>query len=122
VFVRDIEKEAPLTRGLGEAFLKLLAPLAPHLCEELWQQLGYTTSIAYAPWPELDPALLVEDEVEIAVQVKGKMRARLRLAPDAPESAAVAAARALPNVSRHLGEGELRRVIYVPGRLLNLVP
>ncbi len=122
VFVREIEKDGPLPRSIGESFLCLLSPLAPHLAEELWQLLGHRTSIAHARWPELDESLLVEDEVEIAVQVKGKMRARVSLAPDASQAAALAAALALPNVKRHVGDGEPRRVIYVPGRLLNIVP
>jgi len=122
VFVRDIEKDGPLTRELGEAYLCLLAPLAPHLTEELWERIGQRLPIAHARWPELDESLLIEDAVEVAVQVKGKLRARIQLAPDASEEVALATALALPNVQKHVGDGPPRRVIYVAGRLLNIVP
>jgi len=122
VFVRDLEKDAPATRALVEPFVLLLAPLAPHLAEELWEQLGHSESLASAPWPQADPAFLVSDEIEISVQVAGKLRARVRVAKDADEAAVRAAARDDENVKKHLGAGEPRRVIYVPGRLINFVP
>ena len=98
-----------------------LAPMAPHLCEEIWERLGHTHSIALESWPEFDPALLVEEEVEIGVQVQGKMRARVRVPADADQDAAYAVAAANENVARHIGSREPRRLIYVPGRLLNIV-
>jgi leucyl-tRNA synthetase len=122
VFVRDIENDGPVPRSCAEPFLLLLAPFAPHLAEELWRRLGHAESLAYEPWPEADKDYLVEDEVEIAVQVKGKVRAKLTVPADADEDAVVAAALAQPNVKRHVGDAPPRRVIYVPGRLLNLVP
>ena len=121
VFVRDIERDAPLPRGVGETFLCLLGPLAPHLCEELWERLGHTTSIAYAKWPEADAELLVEEEVEISVQVQGKMRARVLVPADADENSAFALAVENENVARHVESKEPRRLVYVPGRLLNIV-
>jgi leucyl-tRNA synthetase len=121
VFVRDIEKDGPMPRELGEAFLKLLSPLAPHLAEELWQRLGHGETIAYEPWPEADPALLVEDEVEIAVQVAGKMRGRVRVPADAPEDIVCEIAMAQPNVAKYLADRSPKRVVYVAGRLLNFV-
>ena len=80
VFVRDVAKDAPVPRDAAEAFVKLLAPLAPHAAEELWEKLGHAESIAYAPWPVADPALLVADTVTIAVQVNGKRRAEIEVA------------------------------------------
>ena len=121
VFVRDVDRDAPLPRGLGETFLRLLGPMAPHLCEELWEALGHKTSITYAEWPEADALLLVEEEVEISVQVQGKMRARVRVPADADESSAYALAVENENVARHVDSKEPRRVVYVPGRLLNIV-
>ncbi len=121
VFVRDVVKHEPMPRGIGETLLLLLAPLAPHLAEELWERLGHAESLAYEPWPEADPALLVEEEVEISVQVQGKMRARVRLPADADQAAAYAVAAAHENVKRHIGSREPRRLVYVPGRLLNIV-
>ncbi len=122
VFVRDVEKDGPATRALVEAFVLLLAPLAPHLGEELWQQLGHAESLVRAPWPVADPALLVQDEIELTVQVAGKVRDRVRVPSDADQATALAAALASENVAKHVGAGAPRRVIYVPGRLINLVP
>jgi leucyl-tRNA synthetase len=122
VFVRDVEKAGAIPRSAAEAFVLLLSPFAPHLGEQLWRALGHGESLAYEPWPEADPGLLVEEEVEIAVQVKGKLRARVRVAADADERTVCEMALADENVRRHLGDGEPRRVVYVPGRLVNLVP
>jgi leucyl-tRNA synthetase len=122
VFVRDVEKDGPATRALVEPFVLLLAPLAPHLAEELWQKLGHRESLVRAPWPVADPALLTRDEIELSVQVAGKLRARVRVPADADEATARAAALADENVRKHLSAREPRRVIYVPGRLINLVP
>ena len=121
VYVRDIEKDGPFPAAMAETFLLLLSPLAPHLCEELWQRIGHAESLAYEPWPEADPALLVDDAVEIAVQVQGKVRAKIRVPADADEDTVLEAAMAVENVARHVGDGRPRRVIYVAGRLLNIV-
>ncbi len=122
VFARDAEKDAPLPRALAEPFALLLAPFAPHLAEELWRGLGHARSLAYEPWPAADPALLVADEVEIAVQVAGKLRARVRVPADASEARVREIARADANVVKHLGDAAPRKVVYVPGRLVNFVP
>jgi leucyl-tRNA synthetase len=122
VFVRDLEKDSPATRALVEPFVLLLAPLAPHLAEELWEKLGHGESLARAPFPEADPAFLAVAEIEISVQVAGKLRGRVRVPADADEAAVRAAAQGDENVRKHLGAKEPRRVIYVPGRLINFVP
>ena len=122
VFVRDVEKDSPATRALVEPFVLLLAPLAPHLAEELWEKLGHSESLARAPFPEADPEFLAVDEIEISVQVAGKLRARVRVPADAAEATVREAALADENVRKHLGAKEPRRVIYVPGRLINFVP
>jgi leucyl-tRNA synthetase len=121
VFVRDIEKDGPVPQGTAAAFARLLAPFAPHLAEELWERLGHAESLAYAPWPEADPALLVDEEIEIAVQVQGKLRARIHVPAEADEALVRELALNEANVRRHVGDREPRRVVYVPGRLLNLV-
>jgi leucyl-tRNA synthetase len=100
----------------------MVAPFAPHLAEELWERLGHEGSVFDgANWPEFDPEKAVEDSVEIAVQVNGKLRATISVGKDAPEAEVVGAARAEENVSRHLEGKEERRVIHVPGRLVNFV-
>ncbi len=110
-----------MPQEVGTSFLRLLGPMAPHICEELWERLGHTESIAHEKWPEADLALLVEDEVEISVQVQGQMRARVQVPADADQDRAYAVAAANENVSRHIGSREPRRLVYVPGRLLNIV-
>jgi leucyl-tRNA synthetase len=122
VFVRDVEKDGPATRPIVETFVLLLAPLAPHLAEELWQRLGHAHSLVREPWPVAEAAFLIDDEIELSVQVAGKMRDRVRVPADADEATALAAALASENVRKHVGSGAPRRVIYVPGRLINLVP
>jgi len=99
----------------------LLAPSAPHIAEELWERLGKPYSVHTQQWPASDPALTVEAEVEVAVQVNGKVRARLMLPTDAPEAAARERALADPAVRPHVAGKEVVRVIYVPNRLLNVV-
>ncbi|MDA0352786.1 MAG: leucine--tRNA ligase [Chloroflexi bacterium] len=104
-----------------DSLLLLMAPLCPHVSEELWERRGHEYSIHLQSWPESDTALMVEDTVEIPVQVNGKVRDRVSVAPDADEATVRAAAEALPRWSEHLGGKEPFRVIYVPGRLLNVV-
>jgi len=105
----------------AEKLALLLSPFAPHIAEELWNLLGHTESIAYEPWPEADPSLLVSDTLEIPVQVNGKMRGRVTVPADADQDAVIAIAREDDNVRRHLDGQNVRRAIYVPGRILNFV-
>ena len=121
VFVRDIGREAPIARGAADAFVRLLGPFAPHIAEELWGKLGHAESIAYAPWPVADAAMLVADTVTIAVQVNGKRRAEVEVPAQADEDAVKAAALANENVQRHLEGKTPRKVIVVKGRLVNIV-
>jgi leucyl-tRNA synthetase len=121
IFVREVEKQASITRPLAESFVLLLSPFAPHVAEELWEALGHPESLAYEPWPEADPAKLATDEVEIAVQVQGKVRGRVRVPADADSEAVADLALAEENVRKHVGDQTPRRVIYVPGRLVNFV-
>ncbi|MCU0625396.1 MAG: leucine--tRNA ligase [Gemmatimonadaceae bacterium] len=100
--------------------VQLVAPFAPHLAEQCWAQLGGTGSIFDAGWPTYDPALLVADTVTVAVQVNGKLRGTVTLAPSATQEEALAAALADPGVAKFV-TGTPRKVIFVPGRLLNIV-
>lgn len=115
-------KPAPaVSRFAREAFALMLAPLAPHLAEELWSRLGNKPSIFNARWPEYDPALTVEDVIELAVQVNGKLRDRFSIAADADEQAVRAAALQCPRVIEALGDKQPLRVIIVPKRLVNVI-
>jgi len=101
--------------------LLLMAPLVPHIAEELWSRRGLEYSIHQQPWPEADPALMVGDTLTLAVQVNGKRRDEIEVAVDADEDAIRRAAMASPKVQRHLRGREPKRVIVVPGRLVNLI-
>ena len=120
VFVNQAEKNG-LTEDMHETFLKIMAPFAPHLTEELWQGAGKATSIHLESFPEADPELLKVDKVTIGVQVNGKLRGSIELTPDETEAKAVAAAKADPKVVKYLEGNEPKKVIYVPGKILNLI-
>jgi leucyl-tRNA synthetase len=100
--------------------IPLVAPFAPHIAEELWEQTGGTGSVFDSAWPRFDPALAAEDSIELVVQVNGKVRSRLTVPRDISEEAAVVAALADPTVAKFVG-GAPRKIIFVPGRLLNIV-
>jgi len=108
-------------REVAEPLVLLLAPLAPHMAEELWSRMGHDRSLASEPFPTADPAWLVRDTVEVAVQVNGKLRARIHVSPDIDAAALEAAARADEKVAGLLDGRSVRRVIVVPGRLVNFV-
>jgi leucyl-tRNA synthetase len=120
-YINFLYKEDTVPKAAVEPFVITLAPYAPHIAEELWNRLGHEDTIVDAAWPEHDPAVLVEDTVEIAVQVMGKMRATIALATDADEATAVAIARSNPDVEKYIEGKTIRRVIFVPGRILNFV-
>jgi len=103
------------------AMTLMLAPLAPHLAEEMWARLGHAESLAYEEFPEPDPAYLVVDEVEIPVQVDGKVRARVKVPAGASEAEHEAGARADERIAELLGGAEVLKAIVVPGRLVNFV-
>ena len=110
----------PLCREVAEVLVKLLAPIAPHFAEELWQvALEGTGSVHEQPWPEFDPEQAKADEVELAVQLNGKVKAKVTVAADADEDAVKAAAQQA--ISGALEGKAVRKVIYVPGRLVNVV-
>jgi len=108
-------------RSAIETLAKLVAPMMPHLAEEAWHSMGMDGLVADAAWPEVDPALLVEDEVTIAVQHKGKLRDTLTVPKGASKEALEAMALASENVQRSIDGAEIRKVIVVPDRLVNIV-
>ncbi len=104
-----------------ESLLQVLAPFAPHIAEELWHQLGNETTIHIDNWPEWDEEYLIENTAVIIVQVNGKLRAKLELSPEVSEEEAIAAAKAHEKIAPLLVGSELKRAIYIKGKVVNLV-
>jgi len=101
--------------------LRLLSPIAPHITHELWRALGYGEDILHAPWPEPDPAALEQDEIELVVQVNGKLRGNIRVAKTAARDAIEAAAIANEQVQKFVAGHTVKKIVVVPGRLVNVV-
>ena len=110
-----------LTADQKKMIVRLIAPLAPHLAEEIWDQLGEKESIFNALWPEYDEALTVSSTVTLAVQVNGKLRGQVEVEADIAEDAAIEAAADLENVQKYLDGKEIVKKIYVPGKIVGFV-
>jgi leucyl-tRNA synthetase len=121
IFVNEAYKAESLPLQAMENFVQLLSPLAPHIAEELWERLGHSGTITYAPWPEYQEAFTVDDEVEIVVQVNGKIVERVKIAADLPQEDMQEAAMALPRVQELTAGKTIVKVIAVRGKLVNLV-
>ena len=113
--------EGPTPQVLADALVPMIAPLVPHFAEELWSRMGKDGSVVYAEFPNADPALLVDDEIEIPVQIKGKVRSRIMIAADADQATIEAAALADPRIVELLDGAEIRKVIVIPGKMVNIV-
>ncbi len=113
--------DGPTPREVAEPLVLMLAPLVPHIAEELWRLLGHDDTVVYTPFPEADPALLVDDTIEMPVQVNGKVRARITVDADADADAVQAVALADARIAELVGGGEPRKVIVVPKKLVNIV-
>lgn len=104
-----------------EALVSCIAPFAPHIADELWSQLGNESSVQTDSWPTFNPEYLQTDEITVVVQVNGKVRAELSVAADASEEDIVTAAKTSDKILAHTEGKEIRKVIYVPGKLVNIV-
>ncbi len=120
ISVNELENAEVIALSDFKLFLQILAPFAPHVTEELWRSFGEKKSIHVSGWPKWNPKLLVESEVTIAVQVNGKVRGEMTVAVDALEADVLAMAKMLPSVEKYL-TSEPKRIIYVKGRLVNIV-
>ncbi|HJD15008.1 MAG TPA: leucine--tRNA ligase [Candidatus Enterococcus stercoripullorum] len=121
VFVNEAYKADALPYAYIEGFVQLLAPIAPHIAEELWEILGNEGGISYVPWPTFDEAALVESEVEIVCQINGKVRAKLMVLVDSSKEALEELALANEQVKEHIAGKTVRKVIAVPNKLVNIV-
>jgi leucyl-tRNA synthetase len=120
-FVNGVSGVEPRPRAIVEPFVLLLSPFAPHLAEECWEVLGHGKTLAYEPWPEFDPKLLAESEVEIPVQINGKLRAKVIVPRGADHPAAQQIALSDPRVAELISGKQIVKAVYVPDRLLNFV-
>jgi leucyl-tRNA synthetase len=121
VMVNEMEQLEQVPRAVLAPLTQILAPFAPHLAEELWELLGHKESIARAPWPAFDPALVEQLELTIPVQINGKKRGELKVGKGLAEAEAVELALADPNVAKYLEGKPPSRVIWVQDRILTLV-
>ena len=119
--LNDFSNIGSVTRGEYSILLQLLNPFAPHLTEELWEQTGHTQELAYTPWPEFDPSKCVENHVEIAVQVNGKIRARITVGVQDDAAAVLAVAKQHERVASELAGKTIVKELYVPKKLVNVV-
>ncbi|PCF67941.1 leucine--tRNA ligase [Staphylococcus pseudintermedius] len=121
VFINECYKADNISKAYAEGFVKMLAPIAPHVGEELWSILGHDTTITYQPWPSFDPSLLEEDVVEIVVQVNGKVRAKIEIPKDMSKADMEATALANDNIKAAIEGKDVKKVIAVPQKLVNIV-
>jgi leucyl-tRNA synthetase len=120
-WVNDLQQRRSLASEELRTLLQLLAPIAPYVSEELWEQIGEPYSVHQTSWPEADETLAKARQMNVAVQIDGKTRDVIQLAAGAGEASAVAQAKASEKVSRHLDGRQIARTIYVPDRLVNFV-
>ncbi|RBW71404.1 leucine--tRNA ligase [Bacillus taeanensis] len=121
VFINEAYKQEVLPKSFMEGFVKMLAPVAPHISEELWNKLGETNTLAYAAWPTFDESKLVEDEIQIVIQINGKVRAKLSIAKDATKENMEEIALNDERIKEQIEGKTVRKVIAVPGKLVNIV-
>jgi leucyl-tRNA synthetase len=121
VFINEAYKAEVLPKRYVEGFVKMLSPIAPHISEELWEKLGYSETISYEAWPAYDEAKLVDDEVEIVVQINGKVKTKLMVPADANREALQEIAMGDVKIKEQIDGKTIRKVIAVPGKLVNIV-
>ncbi|KAF0095686.1 MAG: leucyl-tRNA synthetase [Puniceicoccaceae bacterium 5H] len=121
IFMNHVAKAETVQASTARAFVQLLAPICPHISEELWQRLGGEGTVAKAQWPKYDAALLESAEVKIGLLINGKPRGEAMVAKDATQAQVLEQAKADPKVAPHLEGKTVRKVIYVPGKILNVV-
>jgi leucyl-tRNA synthetase len=121
IFVNHFTKENRYPRACLKPFVQLLAPFSPHAAEELWELLGEKNSLSYTPWPAFDPALAKDDKITIAVQVLGKTRGTIEIEPGTAQPSVEEMAKSAAGVTNHLAGKTIKKVIYVPNKIINFV-
>mgnify|MGYP001819030065 FL=1 len=120
-FTDKTDNGRALVKEALDAAVLMLAPIVPHICHELWSALGHTDSVVDCAWPVVDDNALVKDSIELIVQVNGKLRGKISVRTDADDDAIREAGLSEPNVRNHVEDKTIRKVIIVPGRLVNIV-
>jgi leucyl-tRNA synthetase len=121
IFLNTVTKKEKVNRETASTFCLILAPFAPHLAEELWQSLGHDSTLTYEPWPEVDEQYLVTESFEYPVSFNGKLRFRIELPADIPEEDIAGTITADPRSGRWLGGKQPRKIVFVRGRIINIV-
>jgi leucyl-tRNA synthetase len=121
IFINHLNKQTVRPKAVIEKFVLILAPFAPHIAEELWEKLGHTDSLAYEPWPEYDKELIKEKEIELAVQVNGKIKDRIVVSADADEEQIKQKALTCEKVVAAMAGKEPKKIIVIKSRLVNIV-
>jgi leucyl-tRNA synthetase len=121
IFVNHLSKQRVRPKSVVENFVLILAPFAPHIAEELWQRLGHTESLAYEPWPQYDSQLIKEKEIELAVQVNGKIRDRIVVAADANDQQIQSQALISAKVNAAMGGKPPKKIRIVKPRIVSII-
>lgn len=121
VFVNEAQKATSIPRAYAEGFVQLLAPVAPHMMEEIWQILGHDESISYVQWPSYDESKLIESVVEVMIQINGKLRGKIKVKVDTAKEELEKQALADQHVQKFLADKEIRKIIIVPNKIINIV-
>ncbi len=121
IFVNEVYKAQSIYRPYLVEFIKLLAPICPHLGEEIYERMGYSGGISFAPWPTFEDKYLIQEQVNIAVQVNGKLRGTMSVDRDLSREALQKAALELETVTRHISEKTIKKIIVVPNKIVNIV-
>jgi leucyl-tRNA synthetase len=121
IFVNEFTKAKEKPRSAIEKFVLCLAPFAPHIAEEMWQKLGYSESVMLQNFPDHDEEKTKQQEIEFVVQVKSKIRARINIAPDLSQEEVENIAKENEAVQKHLEGKEIKKVIFVPNKLINFI-
>jgi len=121
VFINDCYKQDQISKAYAEGFVKMLSPIAPHISEELWQKLGHNDSLSYEEWPTFDESLLVDNEIEIVIQVNGKLKDKIKISKDLTKDEMEAVAMDNEKIKEAIEGKTIRKVIAVPQKLVNIV-
>ena len=121
IFINECYRSEKVNKEMLLNFIKLLSPIAPHVCEEIYHHYTGIDTLAYEPWPTYDESALVQNTIEIGVQVNGKVRGTIKVTMDADEEEVRKEALSLENVKQNIQDKEVRKVIYIKGKIVNIV-